>query len=391
MIRAVLPRWMMFNGCQPVILMAVSVAAVFAPAPSVAFGNVSAMKCSESEFGKTADGKSIRLFTLENGKGVVARISSYGATVVGLETPDRDGRSANIVLGHSSVQQWLENSPYFGCTVGRYGNRIAKGIFTLNGNVYTLAKNNGENHLHGGKHGFHRALWDGSSATDDTTASVTFTYTSPDGEDGYPGNLKTTVRYVLTADNELRIEYSATTDKPTVVNLTNHCYWNLTGDAETNDILSHRLRLNCDRYLPVSESLIPTGDIQAVAESPMDFTTFHEIGERIEKVEGGYDHCYVINKSEEQPALAARVEEPASGRVMEVLTTEPGIQFYSGNFLSGEDDCGGFSKHHGFCLETQHFPDSPNQLHFPTTQLNPGETYSSTTIHRFSVLEKAAE
>ena len=360
-----------------------------APAAMLTFlqENPSSMTLEHSEFGKTPDGKTIELYTLKNGSGLTVKLINYGATVVSVETPDRNDKLANIALGHGSLESWLANPCYFGCTVGRYGNRIAGGVFGIGDNIYTLEKNDGENHLHGGVAGFHKALWAAEGKTDESSASVVFTRTSPDGEANYPGNLQVTVTYTLTDDNELKIDYSATTDKPTVVNLTNHTYWNLTGNAAEQTVLDHELTMNCNLYLPVNQNLIPSGDLVAVADTPMNFVNNHTIGERIADVPGGYDHCYVVNRNVDGLTQAARVYEPKSGRVLEIFTTEPGIQFYSGNFLSGKADNGGFEKHHGFCLETQHYPDSPNQPHFPSTQLNPGETYTSTTVHKFSVLK----
>ena len=343
------------------------------------------MEFEHSEFGKTPDGQPIELYTLKNSAGTIVKLINYGATVVSVETADREGKSGNIVLGHSSVQNWLENPCYFGCTVGRYGNRIGNAVFGLGDNIYKLDKNDGENHLHGGTQGFGRVLWDAEAVSNTTSSSVEFSRISPDGEDKYPGTLKTTVTYTLTEDNELRIDYEATTDKATVVNLTNHCYWNLTGNAAENDVLGHLVTLNCNLYLPVNENLLPTGDTLAVAGTPMNFYSPFTIGKRIAEVEGGYDHCYIINRDAEGLAKAARVVDQTTGRVMEIFTTEPGIQFYSGNFLNGEESNGGFKKHHGFCLETQHYPDSPNQPQFPSTTLEPGDVYKSTTVHKFSV------
>ncbi len=343
------------------------------------------MDWQHSEFGKTPDGKAIEQYTLKNSNGLTVRLINYGATVVSVETPDRNGKSANVVLGYVKPELWLTNPSYFGATIGRYGNRIANGVFGLNGNIYRLAKNDGDNHLHGGDQGFHRVLWDAEATSDETSVQVAFTRTSPHNEDGYPGELSTTVTYTLTEKDELSIAYEATTDRATVVNLTNHCYWNLSGDAAETDILKHQLTLFCNLYLPVNDQLIPTGDTVAVANTPMDFTQPHTIGSRIENVEGGYDHCFVINREMEGLVPVAKVSEPESGRVMEIFSTEPGVQFYSGNFLDGSDNSGGFKKHHAFCLETQHYPDSPNQPHFPSTVLNPGDSYSSKTVHRFSV------
>ena len=349
------------------------------------------MKIERGEFGKTPDGDTIEQYTLTNDNGVKVVLISWGATVKELHTPDASGKSANIVLGHTSVENWLTNPCYFNCTVGRYGNRIRQGAFKLNDNIYSLATNNDPNHLHGGEVGFHKRLWAAESKSDKDSASVVFTRISADGEDGYPGNLDVIVTYTLTTTNELQVDYEATTDKATVVNLTNHCYFNLSGDPKNNSILDHLLTLNCDLYLPVDETMIPTGDMLAVAETPMNFVASHTIGNRIEKVEGGYDHCYVINRDSEGLVPAATVVDQNNGRTMEIFTTEPGIQLYSGNFLNGKDENGGFKKHHGFCLETQHYPDSPNQPAFPSTVLKPGETFKSTTVHKFGVVGQAGE
>lgn len=351
----------------------------------------SPVKIEHGEFGKTPDGETIEEYTLTNPNGVKVVLISWGATVKELHTPDASGKSGNIVLGHTSLENWLENPCYFNCTVGRYGNRIRQGAFELGGNVYSLATNNAPNHLHGGETGFHKRVWSAESKSDKDSASVMFTRTSKDGEDGYPGNLDVIVTYTLTTDNELKIDYEAVTDKATVINLTNHCYWNLSGDAKNKSVLDHLLTLNCNLYLPVDDTLIPTGDMLAVAETPMNFVIPHTIGNRIDKVEGGYDHCYVINRDAEGLVPAATVVDQNNGRTMEIFTTEPGIQFYSGNFLSGEDENGGFKKHHGFCLETQHYPDSPNQPSFPSTVLKPGETYKTTTIHKFGVVKPPTE
>lgn len=348
------------------------------------------MNWEHSEFGRTADGQVIEQYTLKNSAGTVVKLINYGATVVSLETLDQNGQSGNIVLGHSSLEHWLNNVCYFGCTVGRFANRISEGVFGLGNNIYTLHRNDGNHHLHGGKGGFHRRLWEAEAASDKDSVTVTFRYSSPDNEDGYPGRLNTVVQYTLNEDNELKIQYEATTDKTTVVNLTNHCYWNLSGSPQTTDVQQHELTLFCNQYLPVDEGMIPTGDMLAVAETPMDFTVAKPIGKDLANVPGGFDHCWVINREIEGLTPAARVYEPTSGRVLEISTTEPGIQFYSGNFLNGAEDNGGFAKHHAFCLETQHFPDSPNHPHFPSTTLNPGEVYTSTTVHKFSVLKRPA-
>ena len=339
----------------------------------------------------SADGQDVIRYVLSNDNGVRVAILSYGGIVQSVDVPDRTGESANIVLGFDSLEGYTGKDPYFGAICGRYSNRIAKGRFTLNGKEYTLATNNGPNHLHGGIKGFNEVVWQSrplsKQAAGADAVGVELNYTSRDGEEGYPGALKVTVVYTLNNKNELKIEYTATSDKPTPINLTNHSYWNLAGASpgEARDVLEHVLMLNCDKYLPVDETLIPTGELKSVEGTPMDFTEPHPIGSRIERVAGGYDHCYVINGKPDELRLAARVYEPASGRVMEVRTTEPGVQFYTGNFLNGSQAEGGFEKHEGFCLECQHFPDSPNQPEFPNTILEPGRVYKQTTVHTFSV------
>ena len=342
------------------------------------------MGVQKQPYGRTSDGTAVEIYTLTNDKGLEARVMTYGATLVSLRVPDRAGRLGDIVLGYDSLDGYIKNSPYFGSTVGRYGNRIAKAAFTLDGMTYKLAANNGENHLHGGIKGFDKVVWKAEPAREAGAAGLKFTYLSRDGEEGYPGNLSVTVIYSLTDENELRITYEAVTDKPTPVNLTHHSYFNLAG---IGDILGHELMINAAGYTPVDSGLIPTGEIRAVEGSPFDFTKAHAIGERIAQVEGGYDHNFVLKRGGGQLDLAARVFEPTSGRVLEILTTEPGLQFYSGNFLDGTITGKGGRvtlKHHGFCLETQHFPDSPNRPNFPSTILRPGAVYRSLTVHRFS-------
>jgi aldose 1-epimerase len=344
------------------------------------------MDVKKEVFGNLPDGTPVEIYTLTNQNGLKARLMTYGAILVSLELPDRNGRLDDCVLGYDRLDGYVKNNPYFGAIVGRYGNRIAKGRFRLDGILYTLATNNGENHLHGGIKGFDKVVWAAAPVKDANAVGVKFIYLSKDGEEGYPGNLACTVTYTLTNDNELEIGYEATTDKPTPVNLTHHSYFNFTGARR--DILSHELTLYADRYTPVDKGLIPTGELASVKGTPMDFTTPMPIGSRIEQVEGGYDHNYVLNGGGGTMALAARVVEPDSGRVMEISTTEPGIQFYSGNFLDGTiigKSGKVYQKHFGFCLETQHFPDSPNKPNFPSTILQPGQTYSSQTIHRFFV------
>jgi aldose 1-epimerase len=344
------------------------------------------MDMFKEDFGTLPDGTAVELYTLYNSAGLRARIMTYGAIVVSLEVPDREGRLADITLGYDSLEGYLETTPYFGAIVGRYGNRIAKGAFSLDGVTYTLAANNGENHLHGGIRGFDKVVWTAEPLREDRAVGVRMRYLSPDGEEGYPGNLDSAVTYRITEDNELMITYEATTDKATPVNLTHHSYFNLAGQG-TGDILGHELQILADRYTPVDEGLIPTGELRPVAGTPFDFTEPHRIGERIAQVPGGYDHNFVLTSGGGGLAPAARVYEPASGRVMEIATTEPGIQFYAGNFLDGSiaGKLGKvYHKHFGFCLETQHFPDSPNQPGFPSTILRPGETYRSRTVHRFT-------
>jgi aldose 1-epimerase len=356
--------------------------------PSI--GVIAPMLINEQEpFGKTKDGKEVTVYTLENGRGTRVRLIDYGATLISVETPDRNGKSANITLGFPMLDGYLNRHPYFGSTVGRYGNRIAGGKFTLDGKTYTLATNNGPNHLHGGLKGFDAVMWKGEQIVGGDP-SVRFRYTSADGEEGYPGKLDVTVTYTLTVNNELRIDYAATTDKATVVNLTNHAYWNL-GGAGSGQILDHELTLAADKYLPIDDTSIPTGKLADVKGTPFDFTVPHRIGERIDEVKKdphktkGYDHCFVLRGQQGKLELAAKAKDPKTGRVMEIYTTEPGVQLYCGNFLGGGAGEGGFKQHDAFCLETQHYPDSPNQPAFPSTTLKPGETYKSTTVHKFSV------
>jgi len=338
-------------------------------------------------FGSLPDGSAVELYTLTNSHGLKARLMTYGAILVSLEVPDRNGNPGDIVLGYDTLDGYVRNNPYFGAIVGRYGNRIAKGRFTIGGVTYTLAVNNGENHLHGGLKGFDKVVWQAEASEDGASAAVKFSYLSKDGEEGYPGNLTVSVTYTLTDADELKVSYEAATDKATPVNLTHHSYFNLAGQG-SGDILGHELFLNADRYTPVDDGLIPTGELAPVKGTPMDFTSAMTIGSRLGQVKGGYDHNYVLTSGGGTMALAARVYEPGSGRVMEISTVEPGIQFYSGNFLDGTITGKGgkvYQQHSGFCLETQHFPDSPNKSHFPSTILMPGQKYSTQTIHKFLV------
>ena len=353
--------------------------------------NEAKMIVEKKSFGKTEDGTEVDHYTLTNDNGLKVGIMTYGATITSVDVPDRDGKFANVTLFRDSLAKYIEDSPYFGCVAGRYANRIAKGKFTLDDKEYSLTINNGENHLHGGTVGFDKLVWKAEPNFEaDGSVSVCFSLTSPDGDQGYPGTLTSTVTYSLNNDNELKMEYTATTDKPTVLNLTNHAYWNLAG-AGSGDILGHELTIVADRFLPVDAGLIPTGKLDPVADSPMDFTKPEKIGARIDQVEGGYDHCYVINESDDEGlTLCARVVEPTSGRVMEIRTSQPAIQLYTGNFLDGKISGGGvdYQKHFAFCLETQHYPDAPNQPDFPSTVLRPGEKYSEVTVHKFTVQEK---
>jgi aldose 1-epimerase len=348
------------------------------------------MSVKKEPYGNMPDGAAVDLYTLTNAKGLKVKIITYGATITDVEVPDRNGKIENITLFRDSLKDFMDkNTPFFGSTVGRYGNRIAKGKFTLDDKEYTLATNNGPNSLHGGIKGFDKVLWEAEPIESKDSVGVKFTYVSPDGEEGYPGTLTTQVVYSLTDQNELKMDYTATTDKPTVVNLTNHCYWNLSG-AGSGDILGTQLMINADGFLPVDDGLIPTGEVKPVKGTPMDFTKTTTIGSRIEQVGSnptGYDHCYVLNKKEgEALSLVAKAVDPKSGRIMEVYTTEPAVQFYTGNFLDGSITAGGktYQKNAAFCLETQHYPDSPNQPKFPSTVLRPGETYKHFTMHKFT-------
>jgi aldose 1-epimerase len=351
-----------------------------------------ASKLKKQSFGKTATGDTADLYTLANKNGMEAAITNYGGIVVSLKVPDRNGKIDDVILGFDSLDGYLKEHPYFGALVGRYGNRIAKGKFKLNGVEYTLARNNGENALHGGLKGFDKALWKARDVSTADTPRLELTYVSKDGEEGYPGNLSVTVTYSLTDANELRIDYAATTDKDTVLNLTNHTYFNLAGQGN-GDILKHQVSIAADRYTPIDAGLIPVGRLDKVEGTPFDFRQPHEIGERINQkdeqlVRGkGYDHNFVLNSGGGSLAPAARVYEASSGRVMEVLTDQPGLQFYTGNFLDGTlTGKGGkvYQQRYGFCMETQHFPDSPNQPAFPSTVLKPGAKYQTTTVYRFS-------
>jgi aldose 1-epimerase len=343
---------------------------------------------TKAPFGKTADGTPIDLYTLRTVNGATAKITNYGAILTELHVPDAHGKLGDVVLGFDTLQGYLDGHPYFGSNPGRVANRVAQGKFALDGKAYTLATNNGPNTLHGGLKGFDKVVWKAGPAAADGP-SLNLTYRSPDGEEGFPGNLTVSITYTLTGTNALRVSYGAWTDKATPVNIAHHSYFNLAGPA-AGDVLGHEVTIFADKYTPVDATLIPTGKIESVKGTPLDFTTPHTIGERIGALKGdpgGYDHNYVLRSGgAKEPVLAARVYEPKSGRVLEVSTTEPGLQFYTGNFLDGKlKGKGGvtYKKHAGFCLEAQHFPDSVNRPEFPTTILRPGETYNQTTVYHF--------
>jgi len=346
--------------------------------------SATAKAVTKQDFGQ-ADGKPVYLFTLTNKSGTQVKITNYGGIVTSWVAPDKSGVNSSIVLGFDSLSGYLAKPPYFGALVGRYGNRIAKGKFKIGDTTYTLATNNGKNHLHGGLKGFDKQVWDASMV--DSIPALTLNYVSKDGEEGYPGNLKVTVVYTLSDDNELGIEYSAETDKPTPVNLTNHSYFNLSGSV-ANTILGETLKVDADAYTPVDTTLIPTGKLLPVKGTPFDFTTATTIGARIAQVPGGYDHNFVLNSKDGSLKLAAVLTDSISGRKLEVYTTQPGLQFYTGNFLNGSiqtSDGKAIGKNAALCLETQHFPDSPNEPSFPSTILKPGEKYHSITKYKLSV------
>lgn len=350
--------------------------------------STSTASATEQKYG-TLEGQDILQYTLTNQAGMVVKLINYGGTITNIFVPDSNGKMEDVVLGFDSLPGYLsKENPFFGCITGRYANRIANGKFQIDGKSYQLPVNNNGNTLHGGINGFNRKFWKGERLPGDS--SVQFTYLSKDGEEGFPGNCSSAVTYTLTPNNELKIEYSATTDKPTPINLTNHSYFNLSAGKDST-VLAHQIMINADRYVAVDNELIPTGELSPVRGTAMDFSVPVAIGTDLSKVPGGYDHTFVLNKkSADEPELAVTLHHPASGRYMEVFTTEPGVQFYSGNFLNGTltGKYGiKYVQHAGLCLEAQHFPDSPNQPNFPTTILRPGETYSQTTIYRFSVKE----
>jgi aldose 1-epimerase len=379
----------MRGGLTTLLLFILSLSFILCGVPSSA-REKSVIK--KETFGKTPDG-AVDLYTITNTNGVELRVTNYGGIIVSLRVPDKNGSLADVVLGYDNLDGYLTNPAYFGAIVGRYANRIANGKFTVDGAEYHLAKNNRPNSLHGGLKGFNKAIWHAEPFTNEQGSGLILTYTSKDGEEGYPGNLKTKVTYTLTDKNELQIDYEATTDKATPVNLTSHGYFNLAGEG-SGDILKHELMLNADRFTPVDQTLIPTGELRPVKGTPMDFTKSTPVGARINDsydqllIGHGYDHNFVVNRKGDDLQLAAHVREPQSGRVLEVYTTEPGVQLYTGNFLDGTikgKQGHVYNKHGALCLETQHFPDSPNHPDFPTTLLRPGQTYHSRTVYKFSI------
>ena len=350
------------------------------------------MSFEKSEFGKTAAGEIVEMYTLKNANGLTVKVLNFGGVIWSFEVPDKDGKMVNVSANYETVGEYEKIRPFFGSLVGRFGNRIASGKFTLDGKEYTLPTNNGKNALHGGLKGFDQKIWNVVPFKTDISVGLKLSYTSKDGEEGYPGTLTSEVVYELNNNNDWTMDYTATTDKATVVNLTNHTFWNLAG-AQSGTILDHELTLGADRILPTDDGLIPTGEIQSVAGTPYDFLTMHKVGERISQIKepqfaGGYDHCFVLKeKKQGEMSFCAKMRDPKSGRTMVVRTTEPAVQFYSGNFLNGTTGAFGhkYEKHAAMCLETQHYPNSPNEPKFPTTVLKPGETYRHTTVHSFSV------
>lgn len=342
----------------------------------------------KEEFGKTPDGEPVNLYTIKNSNGIELKVSEFGATLVSLKIPDKNGTFADIILGFDNLEGYINDAAYLGVTAGRYANRIANGKFTLEGKEYTLATNDGKNHLHGGVKGFGKQVWKGEELKTNEGKGVKLTYLSKDGEEGYPGNLESTVEYILNDNNELKIVLKPKTDKATPVNLTNHAYFNLKGEGN-GTILEHKLQLNAKEFTPVDNGLIPTGEIKSVEGTPLDFTQLQTIGSRIDKVDkkfsGGYDHNFIITKSEEPLSMVCKVVEPESGRVMEIYATMPGAQFYSGNFLNGFKGKGGkaYNQHYAFCIEPQYYPDSPNKPNFPSCILNAGEERKEIILYKF--------
>lgn len=366
--------------------------AVILPMLSYASSGKDRHDVKKEKYGTTPDGQQVDLYTLTNSHGIEVQVINFGGIITSIRVPDRDGKVADIALGFDNLEGYLENKPYFGAIIGRYANRIANGKFTLDGKEYVLAKNNGTNSLHGGIKGFNEVVWTAEPFHEPQGEGVKLTYLSKDGEEGYPGNLKVKVSYTLTDKNELIIDYEATTDKATPINLTNHSYFNLAGEGN-GDVLAHQLQLNAESFTPIDKNLIPTGKIQPVKGTPLDFTQTTAIGARINDpyeqlvIAHGYDHNFVVNRKKDGLQFAARVHEPKSGRVLEVYTTQPGIQLYTGNFLDGTvvgKHGHAYKQREAFCLETQHYPDSPNHPGFPNTILRPGHAFHSQTVFKFS-------
>ncbi len=355
--------------------------ATFAQVPTTGTAEKRSMTIQRSSFGQTHDGTPVDLFTLTNSSGNTVQLTNYGAILVSVRVPDRTGQRANVTLGYPELDSYLAGHPYFGSTVGRFCNRIAGGEFSLDGEHYTLVINNGPNHLHGGTIGFDKQVWKAETMEGESSVGVRFSLLSPAGQEGYPGNLKVIAEYTWNNANELTYVFRATTDRSTVLNLTNHAYWNLAGAGHGN-VLEHELTLQCDQSLAVDDTLIPTGQYLSVADTPLDFRSAHKLGERIEQLPAtkGYDHCYVVNGKAGGLRTCAKITDPSSGRTMEILTTQPGVQLYTANHMGPP-----FGAHGAFCLETQHYPDSPNHPEFPTTRLNPSEEFQETTLHRFTV------
>ena len=353
---------------------------------------MSLVSIEKKAFGKTKEGLNVDQYILKNRNGMEISTINYGGIITSLKTKDRDGNYQDIVLGFDNLSEYESESPYFGAIIGRYGNRIAKGKFTLNGEEYTLAVNNGENHLHGGLKGFDKVVWDSKEVVDDSTASLVLSYVSDDMEEGYPGNLKVKVTYTLDNNDKLSVKYEAVTDKTTIINLTQHSYFNLSADFNKN-ILDHDILINADSFLPVDSTLIPTGEIRNVGDTPFDFRRPKNVGDEINNsnkqlmIGNGYDHCWVLNNQDKGLRFVASAYDSSTGRLLEVFSDQPGIQFYSGNFLDGslKSKIGGtYDFRSGFCLETQHYPNSPNEMSFPSVTLNPGEKYETETIFKFS-------
>ena len=354
--------------------------------------NMSLVNVNKEFFGKTSDGANVDQYTLKNSNGMELSVISFGGIITSLKAKDRDGKNEDVVLGFDNLGDYENKSPYFGALIGRYGNRIKEGKFSLDGVEYKLAKNNGENHLHGGLKGFDKVIWDVEVEVNKSSASLMLRYTSMDTEEGYPGNLGVKVTYTLTNEDELKVRYEAETDKKTIVNLTQHSYFNLSAGLR-KDILGHEITIDADYFLPVDMTLIPTGEIREVVQTPFDFREFKVVGDDIDLDDtqitygNGYDHCWVLNNQDEGVRFVASAYDPLSGRLLEVFSDQPGIQFYSGNFLDGtlqSKEGGNYEFRSGFCLETQHYPNSPNQENFPSVILNPGEKYNSETIFKFS-------